>query len=195
VLALGNPELSSAAMALPYAEQEVRDIQRYYERAQILTGPLASEANFKKNAGKFDIIHVASHGEFDPHAPLLSCLRLTAGDGEDGRLETREISNLDLDAYPITLSACNMALGKMSSGDELMGLTRAFIYAGTPTIPGTFWIVNDASTRVLMRIFYSNLLRMDKFAAMQRAQLDMIRDERFNHPYYWACFQIIGDLH
>jgi hypothetical protein len=195
VLAPGNPELGSDQLALPFAEQEVSDIQKVFSGATVLTGTLASEANFKKNAAGYGILHIASHGEFNPDEPLLSCLRLAPGGGEDGRLETREIFNLDLDAYLVTLSACNTALGKMSSGDELMGLTRAFVYAGTPSILGTFWSVSDESTRMLMKQFYSNLNKMDKLAAMQQAQLSMLKDRRFHHPYYWAGFQVIGDLH
>jgi CHAT domain-containing protein len=194
LFALGNPDLGAPEMNLPHAEQEVHDIRKWFPRAKVLTRQMATEAIFKQEAANFDILHIASHGEFNTKAPLLSCLRLGAGQGEDGRLETQEIFDLDLDAYLVSLSACNTAMGKLTKGDELMGLTRAFIYAGTPSILGTFWSVNDESTMVMMRHFYANLLTMDKFQAIQQSQLAMIRGKRFRHPYYWAGFQMFGNF-
>jgi len=193
VLALGNPDLGAPRMALPYSEVEVQDIKQFFNQTTVLTLKQASEAAFKRNAGNYDILHIASHGEFNQKTPLISCLRLASGDNEDGRLETAEIFNLDLNAYLVTLSACNTAMGKMASGDELMGLTRAFMFAGTPTIVSTFWSVNDKSTRFLMKHFYSNLKTMDKFASMRQAQIKMIHSSEYQHPYFWAAFQIIGD--
>lgn len=193
ILALGNPDLDVSGMDLQFAEEEVRDIQSVFSDTRVLTRADATEAAFKENAANYDILHVASHGEFNPDAPMRSCLRLRSGKGEDGRLETQEIFDLDLNAYLISLSACNTGLGKITSGDEMTGMTRAFIFAGTPSILATFWSVNDASTRKLMRNFYANLKTMDKFRSLQMAQISMIHDEDYSHPYYWAGFQIIGD--
>jgi len=195
LLAFGNPELSAPQMQLPFAEQEVRDLKRIYPTARVLIGEDASEANFKQQAGAHDIVHVASHGEFNSNTPLLSCLRLSAGNGEDGRLETREIFGLNLDAYLVTLSACNTAIGKLTKGDDLVGLTRAFIFAGTPSILGTIWSVNDESTSIFMNHFYGNLKEMDKLKSLQQAQIAMIRSEKYRHPYHWAGFQLIGDYY
>ena len=195
LLALGNPELDTAQMQLPFAEKEVQSLKTIYPAAQVLIGEDASESNFKKQAGVHDILHVASHGEFNSDTPLLSCLRLSAGNGEDGRLETREIFGLNLDAYLVTLSACNTAIGKLTKGDDVVGLTRAFIFAGTPSILGTIWSVNDESTSIFMNHFYGNLKEMDKLKSLQQAQIAMIRSERYRHPYHWAGFQLIGDYY
>jgi len=193
VLALGNPNLGNPQMTLPYAEVEVRDIRQFFNQTTVLTQNQASESAFKQSAGNYDILHIASHGEFNQDTPLLSCLRLAPGNDEDGRLETAEIFELNLNAYLVTLSACNTAMGKMASGDELMGLTRAFMFAGAPSIMSTFWSVNDKSTSVLMKHFYANPKSMNKFAAMRQAQLEMIGNPEYRHPYYWAAFQVIGD--
>jgi CHAT domain-containing protein len=195
ILALGNPELNTAQMQLPFAEKEVQDIKTIYPATKVLIGGDASEANFKKQAGAYDILHVASHGEFNSNTPLLSCLRLSGGDGEDGRLESREIFGLNLDAYLVTLSACNTAIGKLTKGDDVVGLTRAFIFAGTPSILGTIWSVNDESTGIFMNHFYGNLKEMDKLKSLQQAQIAMIRSEKYRHPYHWAGFQLIGDYY
>ena len=195
LLALGNPELNITQMQLPFAEKEVQSLKTIYPVAKVLIGEDASEANFKKQAGAHDILHVASHGEFNSNSPLLSCLRLSAGNGEDGRLETREIFGLNLDAYLVTLSACNTAIGKLTKGDDVVGLTRAFIFAGTPSILGTIWSVNDESTSIFMNHFYDNLREMDKLRSLQQAQITMIRSEKHRHPYHWAGFQLIGDYY
>ena len=195
MLALGNPELGTTQMELPFAEQEVQDLRNIYPAARILIREDASEANFKQQAGTHGIVHVASHGEFNSNTPLLSCLRLSAGNGEDGRLETREIFGLNLDAYLVTLSACNTAIGKLTKGDDVVGLTRAFIFAGTPSILGTIWSVNDESTSKFMNYFYDNLKEMDKLESLQLAQIKMINSENYSHPYHWAGFQLIGDYH
>ena len=138
---------------------------------------------------------MASHGELNSNTPLLSCLRLSAGNGEDGRLETREVFGLNLDAYLVTLSACNTAIGKLTKGDDVVGLTRAFIFAGTPSILGTIWSVNDESTSIFMNHFYDNLKEMDKFESLQLAQIKMINSENYSHPYHWAGFQLVGDYY
>ena len=182
-------------MQLPFAEKEVQGLKTIYPAAKVLIGEDASEANFKKQAGAHDILHVASHGEFNSDTPLLSCLRLSAGNGEDGRLETREIFGLNLDAYLVTLSACNTAIGKLTKGDDVVGLTRAFIFAGTPSILGTIWNVNDESTSIFMNHFYGNLKEMDKLKSLQQAQIVMTRSEKYSHPYHWAGFQLIGDYY
>jgi len=194
-LALGNPKLSAPQMQLPFAEKEVESLKAIYPVARVLIGEDASEANFKQQAGSYGIVHVASHGEFNSNTPLLSCLRLSAGNGEDGRLETREIFGLNLDAYLVTLSACNTAIGKLTKGDDVVGLARAFIFAGTPSILGTIWSVNDESTSIFMNHFYENLRVMDKLKSLQQAQIAMIQNEKYRHPYHWAAFQLIGDYY
>src|SRR5262249_51316376 len=87
--------------------------------------------------------------------PMSSALLLTPGEGEDGRLEVRELFGLDLHARLVVLSACETGLGKLSRGDDLIGLQRAFLYAGTPTVVTTLWKVDDRASFLLMREFYS----------------------------------------
>ena len=87
----------------------------------------------------------------------------------------RDVFGLDLKASLVVLSGCETALGKLSSGDELVGLTRAFIYAGTPSVVASLWKVDDASTAALMGSFYKNLKTKSKVESLRQAQLDMIR--------------------
>ena len=93
---------------------------------------------------------------------------LAKGGKEDGRLEVREIFGMDLKANLVVLSGCDTGLGKLSTGDELVGLTRAFIYAGTPSVVASLWSVDDSSTAQLMASFYRNLKTMSKVEAFGR---------------------------
>jgi CHAT domain-containing protein len=104
----------------------------------------------------------------------------------------QEIFGLDLHASLVVLSACETALGKLSRGDELTGLTRAFIYAGTPSVITTLWQVNDRAAFELMWEFYLHLKAgANKAEALRQAQLLML--QRHPHPYYWAAYELIGE--
>ncbi|MGZ8434772.1 MAG: CHAT domain-containing protein [Candidatus Binatia bacterium] len=100
---------------------------------------------------------------------------LAKSEREDGRLEVREIFGMDLKASLVVLSACETGLSKLSSRDELVGLTRAFIYAGTPSVVASPWNVEDSSTAQLMASFYKNLRTMTKVEALRQAQLQLIK--------------------
>jgi hypothetical protein len=104
----------------------------------------------------------------------------------------RQWLHLD-DADLVTLSACQTQLGDLSAGDELVGLSRAFIYAGTPSLAASLWSVEDASTAYLMTHFYGYLQAgMGKGAAMRQAQLDTMQE--YPSPFYWTAFTLIGDM-
>jgi CHAT domain-containing protein len=84
---------------------------------------------------------------------------------------------MDLKASLVVLSGCDTGLGKLSTGDEFVGLTRAFIYAGTPSVVASLWKIDDSSTAMLMSNFYRNLKTMTKAEALRQAQLQLIRGE------------------
>jgi CHAT domain-containing protein/Tfp pilus assembly protein PilF len=164
----------------------------------VLVGSSATEAAFKKRGGEFAVLHFATHGYFNKFNPLFSGVELEPGEGEDGRLEVHEILGLRLNAGLVALSACETALGsgyftEMPSGDDLVGLTRAFLYAGSPAVLATLWEVNDRSTLELMRSFYARFAKGGKAAALADAQRKMRNGSgRFQHPYYWAPFILVG---
>ena len=91
----------------------------------------------------------------------------------------------------VKLSACETGLGKISNGDEIVGLTRAFIYAGTPSVITTLWKVDDRASFELMREFYANLKTMTKSEALRQAQMTTMR--QFTHPFYWAAYVLTGE--
>ncbi len=175
VLAFGNPDLDDPKMALQFAEIEAGEIKKLYPQSTVLLKKEATEEKAKSLSPENDIVHFASHAELSEDDPLSSAILLAKSDKEDGRLEVREIFGMDLKASLVVLSACETGLGKLSSGDELVGLTRAFIYAGTPSVVASLWNVEDSSTAQLMASFYKNLKTMTKVEALRQAQLNLIR--------------------
>ena len=137
----------------------------------------ATEEKSKTLSASHDILHFATHAKLNEDDPLSSAVLLAKEDREDGRLEVREIFGMDLKANLVVLSGCETGLGKLSTGDEIVGLTRAFIYAGTPSVVASLWSVDDSSTAHLMASFYRNLKTMSKVEALRQAQLELIRGE------------------
>ena len=177
VLAFGNPDLGDPEKNLEHAELEAQEVQAIYPETSVLLRKDASEEKSKSLSPAHDILHFATHAELNENDPLSSAVLLAKEDKEDGRLEVREIFGMDLKANLVVLSGCETGLGKLSTGDELVGLTRAFIYAGTPSVVASLWSVDDSSTAHLMASFYRNLKTMSKVEALRQAQLELIRGE------------------
>ena len=192
ILAFGNPDLKDQTLDLPAAEKEVEMIKTVFPSATIFKREKANEARAKKLAKQYDIIHFASHGEYIPESPLLSSIRLSPGKGEDGRLEAHEVFDMDIDAELVVTSACQTAVGKINKGDEIVGLTRAFLYAGANSVFGSLWNISDEATAVFMKEFYSNIKNFGKAEALRRAQLKMIRSRKYSNAFYWAAFNMTG---
>lgn len=177
VLAFGNPDLGDPEKNLEYAELEAEEVKDVYPESAVYVKKEASEEKSKSLSPKYDILHFATHAQLNEDDPLSSAVLLAKEGKEDGRLEVREIFGMDLKANLVVLSGCDTALGKLSTGDELVGLTRAFIYAGTPSVVASLWSVEDSSTAQLMASFYRNLKTMSKAEALRQAQLELIRGE------------------
>jgi CHAT domain-containing protein len=177
VLAFGNPDLGDPEKNLEYAELEAEEVKDVYPESTVYVKREATEEKSKSLSPKYGILHFATHAQLNEDDPLSSAVLLAKGGKEDGRLEVREIFGMDLKANLVVLSGCDTALGKLSTGDELVGLTRAFIYAGTPSVVASLWSVDDSSTAQLMASFYRNLKTMGKAEALRQAQLELIRGE------------------
>jgi len=118
-----------------------------------------------------------------------------SGHPQDGFLQTTDIYNLKLNADLVVLSACQTALGKEVRGEALVGLTRAFMYAGAPSVLASLWTVSDRSTAELMARFYQGMLtgKLRPAAALRDAQISLWKDGRWTRPYYWAAFTLQGE--
>jgi len=178
-----------ALPALEGAEAEVQAIaERYPGKARLYLGLEASLANVKKVPLASEWVHFAGHGRLDEAHPERSGLFL-----EGGLLTVSDIFNLDMNAGLVVLSACETA-GTEVSGEGLVGLTRAFLYAGSPSVIVTLWRVEDRKTSDLMLRFYTNLDQSgDKSEALRKAKLGLLgRGGASAHPYYWAPFILVG---
>ncbi|MBN1782016.1 CHAT domain-containing protein [bacterium] len=194
VLAFGNPDLGDERMDLAYAEKEILSLEREFTDVTAFFGKNATEAAVGLNAGSERLLHFACHAVYEAENPLFSALLLTPTPEEDGRLEAQEIFGMHLDCDLVTLSACETGLGKITQGDEIIGLSRSFIYAGTPSVLTSLWKVDDLATAVMMKRFYRSLAEGNGRAeALRRAQI-IVRDRVNPHPSAWAAFHITGDF-
>jgi CHAT domain-containing protein len=146
--------------------------------------------------GSTTYVHFATHGIINSMDPKESYLLLA---GEPGRLSVKDIveDNFKLSfngTRLVTLSACETNIGGFDPSAVYSSLSRAFTKAGAPTVVASLWSVNDASTRDTMTNFYKEILAgQSKAESLRRAQLRVMHDPRFAHPYYWAPFVILGD--
>jgi len=191
-LAVGNPDLKDPTLNLRYAEREARGLADLFPGSVVLTRQEATKTKGREHSSQHNLLHFATHAELYEEDPLGSALLFTPDQGDDGRLEVQEIFGLNLNASLVVLSACETALGKLTRGDELTGLTRAFIYAGTSSVITTLWKVNDRASYELMGEFYRQLKAgRDKSEALRQAQLTTL--QKYPHPYYWAAYQLTGE--
>ncbi|MEW5989628.1 MAG: CHAT domain-containing tetratricopeptide repeat protein, partial [Chloroflexota bacterium] len=192
-LVLGSPVTTEPLPILESAGDEARQVAGLYGD-QPLLGPAATESAVRAQGGQASILHLAAHGRYNRLNPLFNTIYLAGDNENDGRLEMHEVYGLDLTAATslVVLSACETQVGELSNGDEVAGLNRAFLYAGTPSVIASLWNVNDQATATLMESFYTHLQEgLGKAEALRQAQLDT-RVE-YPHPYYWAAFALTGD--
>ncbi|HEU4387054.1 MAG TPA: CHAT domain-containing protein, partial [Blastocatellia bacterium] len=214
LLAFGNPDFGSTGEAvlvlgeplgpIPDAERQVRQLSQLYGPGhwKIYTGRDALEERVKVEAGKYGILHFATHGVFDDASPMHSYLVLArdAAGKDDGLLEASEVMNLDLRAKLAVLSACETGRGQVTSGEGLIGFTWAFFVAGCPSTVVSLWKVESGSATEMMLEFHRNLRQdlranagMSKAEALRRSALKLLRSERYRHPAFWAAFVIVGE--
>jgi len=157
------------------------------------------ETVFNTKLDQYRIIHFATHALLNSQHPALSGIVLSLYDEQgrpiDGFVRAHEIYNLKLNADLVVLSACRTALGSEIKGEGLVGLTRGFMYAGTPSVVASLWDVRDEATSELMSRFYEKMFkdRMKPAAALRAAQVSMWKERRWSTPYYWAGFILQGE--
>jgi CHAT domain-containing protein len=186
---------------IPQAVIEAKKIAQIY-RAEYFVEDKATLEQIRASASGNQILHIACHGEFHADNPLFSGLAV-----ENGWLTTLDVFNLQLDASLVTLSACETGRSMVGGGDELLGISRAFLAAGAASLLISHWAVEDHSTLVLMEALYKYLKEgKTKSKALQAAQSGLLlqddisgipdqkKQQRYKHPYYWAPFFLTGDF-
>ncbi len=193
LLALGNPDLGNPEYDLPFAQAEAVNVAKKVRGGKVLLRKDATETAVKQYGASFRYLHFATHGTFDAEKPLTSGLMLAKDASNDGVLSVGELYDLELNAELVTLSACETALGKITNGDDVVGFTRGFLYAGARSIVSSLWQVDDQATSLLMDSFYTNLHTKDKRDALRKAQLD-VKKSYNEHPFFWGAFQLTGSM-
>jgi CHAT domain-containing protein len=190
VVAFGNPDVGDRRHDLEHAQTEASAVAQLYPGARLLLRAQATETAFRQLGAGYTLVHVASHGEFDPEAPMRSALVLAPDPHNDGLLTLDELYSLRLDTRMVTLSACETGLGRLGHGDDVVGLTRGFLFAGARTVVASLWKVDDQATAELMTRFYRNLQGAGSAQALRQAQIETRATHL--HPFFWAAFQVTG---
>jgi CHAT domain-containing protein/tetratricopeptide (TPR) repeat protein len=207
---------------LPDAQKEAESIAALFLRSEVYVDRQATEEVVQSCSATAREILFSTHGHFDPLNPMLSYILLSPTEGNDGKLHAHEIFSLPLRANMVVLSACETLLPslaqmtdqlnkiarragddtpqeltedqlkELTAGDEVVGLTRAFISAGASSVLSSLWSVPSGSTAALMVAFYGHLNNgLNKAEALRQAQIDV--KAVYLHPWYWAAFNLMGD--
>jgi CHAT domain-containing protein len=184
-----------------YSKVEIANLRRLAgDQAFVATGFDSSRDVLQgTDLSKYAILHLATHGFFDPKRPERSGLLLSIYDRNlrptNGFVSIQDIYNLRAPVDLVVLSACRTGLGRDVRGEGLIGLTRGFMHAGASSVVATLWKVDDEATAELMKRFYTAMLQhgMTPAAALRFAQNEIRSEPRWKSPYYWAAFTIQGD--
>ncbi|MDF1701164.1 MAG: CHAT domain-containing protein, partial [Planctomycetota bacterium] len=198
VLAVGDPDYSGLRRwaPLPGTRAEVEAVGTVR-----LVGRDANEPGFVRALGlrpRWRAVHLACHGVVRADRPMASALALTPVEGSDGMLTSLELLDLRVPADLVVLSACDTARGEVYDVEGVVGLTRAFMFAGSPRVLASLWKVDDEATRALMTRFYelwnpsARGEGLGAAAALRQAQAWLRGHERWAHPYYWAAWVLWG---
>ncbi|MEO0396284.1 MAG: CHAT domain-containing tetratricopeptide repeat protein [Cyanobacteria bacterium P01_A01_bin.137] len=206
-LILGNPTMPEVRLSpdgptqplssLPGAEREAMDIALLLDTSA-LVGDQATETAIKQKLPDAQLIHMATHGLLEYGRPedsgvldIPGAIALTPDDQEDGLLTAAEISNMDLQADLVVLSACDTGQGRVTD-DGVIGLSRSFMTAGVPSTVVSLWAVPDAPTAQLMTEFYRQRQGGDnKAQALRQAMITTMKSHP--DPRDWAAFLLIGE--
>jgi len=187
---------------LPGTRQEAEQIVAMVpssERRLALDFAASRDAATSDELSQYRYVHFSTHGLLNSVHPELSGLVFSLvnerGETQDGFLRAHEIFNLKLSPEVVVLSACQTGMGKQIRGEGLVSLTRGFMYAGAPRVIVTLWGVSDWGTTELMVRFYHGMLKegMRPAAALRTAQVSLMKDKRWESPYYWAPFTLQGE--
>ena len=187
---------------LPFTRREADQILALVPKADRLSA-LDFGANraiaTSPELGQYRYVHFATHGFLNTSHPELSGVVLSLvnrrGAEQDGFLWANEVYNLRLPVEMVVLSGCRTGLGKEIKGEGLVGLTRGFMYAGSMRVLVSLWDISDEASAELMAHLYRAMLKehMSPAAALRAAQIKIMKDKRWQAPYFWAAFVLQGE--
>src|SRR6476469_1016821 len=195
-------EIAWPPKRLPFTRQEAQTISSLFPSAsssQIFDFDASRTTATDGNLVNYQIIHLATHGLANSKNPELSGIVMSMVDDKgnivNGFLRLTDIFNLKLAANLVVLSACQSGMGQNVKGEGMVGLTRGFMYAGAQRVAVSLWSVDDEGTAVLMQKFYQKMVqqKLAPAAALRAAQIEMMQQEKWKSPYYWAAFNLQGE--
>ena len=178
--------LGVADEQIPGVHEELRALDHIFPQVRRFLDKAATAEVLRENSTDVDVLHLACHAQFRSDNPLFSSLKLG-----DGWFTARDAYGLKLNCRLVTLSACETGMNTVAPGEELMGLARGFLSAGSPTVLMSLWTVDDEATTELMGTFYEQLAgTKSPAAALRAAQIKLL--EQRPHPFFWSPFVLVG---
>ncbi|MEG4630388.1 tetratricopeptide repeat protein [Microcoleus sp. AR_TQ3_B6] len=187
---------------LPFTRQEAQTISSLFpsdSSSQKIDFDASRTTATDGSLANYQIVHFATHGLANSKNPELSGIVMSMVDDKgnlvNGFLRLTDIFNLKLAANLVVLSACQSGMGQNIKGEGMVGLTRGFMYAGAQRVAVSLWSVDDEGTAVLMQKFYQKMVqqKLAPAAALRAAQIEMMQQEKWQSPYYWAAFTLQGE--
>jgi CHAT domain-containing protein len=187
---------------LPASGREALAIASVFPGARSVVGGQATKRLLRRALEENSVVHVATHGIMNPRNPLFSRLELAPSaasqPSDNGRMETHELLGLRITSRLVFLSGCETGVGEAWStsfdiGEDYMTLARSFLFAGARNVIASLWRVDDDATAELVRRFYGWLRTLPAPEALARAEMEMLSDDRWHSPYFWAAFDVLGD--
>ena len=178
--------LGVADEQIPGVHAELRSLDRTFPQVRRFLDHAATAEVLRENANGVDVLHLACHAQFRSDNPLFSSLSLG-----NGWFTARDAYGLKLNCGLVTLSACETGMNAVAPGEELMGLVRGFLSAGSPTVMMSLWTIDDEATTELMATFYDELAgTKSPAAALRTAQIKLLKQRP--HPFFWSPFVLVG---
>ncbi|HEV2835631.1 MAG TPA: CHAT domain-containing tetratricopeptide repeat protein [Pyrinomonadaceae bacterium] len=178
--------LGVADEEIPNVHHELGALDGLFRSVKRFSNEAASTLVLREYSADVDVLHLACHAHFRSDSPLFSSLRLS-----DGWFTARDAYGLKLNCGLVTLSACETGMSSVAPGDELMGLARGFLFAGSPTVMMSLWTIDDEATAELMAEFYRQLATTKSpAAALRTAQIKLLKQRP--HPFFWSPFVLFG---
>lgn len=201
IIASSAKQASSLTMGnyadLPNARQSVKTTANNL-KGHAFTSKRATKNTFLTEAPNYNIVHIAAHGEFNDTHPLQSRFIFSAiDDSSDVFLTVSDLYNMTLSADLVFLTACETGIGEIKQGEGMISLSRAFAYAGCPSIGMSLWKIDSKKYTTLSTNFFRYIQQgMRKDKALQKAKIDYLSagiPSNQQHPYYWAGMIMIGE--
>ena len=170
----------------PRVDFEVSALRNIFPEATVLVGERANRQSFYREAQHASFVHIATHATYRQDNPMFSSFKLA-----DSYVTAFDLFSMNCQANLVTLSGCQSGLGQIVESDDLLGLTRGFLYAGVRSLLMSLWTVNDESTMTLMNEFYKEWRAgATRARALQTAMLKVRLT--YPNPFYWAPFVLVG---